>query len=236
VLAPNFGDIPGGQGNWGCRLSDLQIAPIVDSLRHNAAVFGGNTTFTWNGVITTFTNGYDNPACGARRLTFQPFFYLWIEEQAGGAWTSSVINLYFTGNCAFNVNDVIWGATYDPADHDPAGSPPRYRSIVINDGGFSAGFGERASMSQSVNVLPHEMCHYLARFELLEFPLPNGSRHYDSGEHNHDFLLTLLQPDGPDLVTGLPISPHFVPGDEDDLSTELGRVFQRIHNGQWNTR
>lgn len=85
------GDTVGHLDNFGCRLSDSDIVALVGSLRGNAFVFGGGTNFNWNGTITTFVNGKDQPNPFIREPAIQNLAD-WIEMAPGATWRSDSVN------------------------------------------------------------------------------------------------------------------------------------------------
>lgn len=233
VLAPE--DVIGGEGNWGCRLTDVQIQALVQRLQSNASIFGGNTTYAWDGLISTFTNGFEQPNFASPRRSDLAKLFEWIDMAPSSTWSSSRVNVYFSGNYViFGATTItsFWGATIDPAGHSAAAG--FYRSITINDGGFTD-FGTRVPLHERYSTLEHEMCHYLARFQSRTFSVPPPSRMYDAGEHTVSGANNLLrgglnEPDG-----SSPPVPLVIPGTIDSSGTEQKEVFDRVKAGFWNS-
>lgn len=231
-LAPN--DFVGSQGNWGCRLTDSQIMQAVSELQSSGWIFGGNTRFVWDGMITTFVNEIDGPPAPPNQGRGNDLSQLlfWIDMAPSATWSSNRINIYFAGNYLSGIQG-FWGATFDPAVHSP--SAGIYRLIVLNDGGFGEGFGVRELLSRFYNVAEHEMCHYLGRFRNRTFMILGSPRTYNSGEHiNPPHTDNLLRDGGLSQGGNSPPYPLVVPGLSAVNGTEKNEVFGRVLAGLWN--
>lgn len=236
VLAP--GDFPDGQGNWGCRLTTSQITQAMNELLASAWIYGGNTTFVWDGTITTFTNGLDTPQIGASTRQGNDISILntWIEMAPSSTWTSNRINIYFTGNYRVGIG-MVWAVTFGPDWQSSFGTR---RVIVLNDGGFEDSFGERESLARIYNIIEHEMCHYLARFNGRTFSIPGSPRTYTPGEHTgfHSMTQTTqnVLRDGGVSKDGMSWPyPLIIPGLSSVNGTEKKEIFDRIKAGLWNS-
>ncbi len=130
MLAP--GDVPENRSNVGCRLFAAEINAIVRNLIDNAPMFGGNTSFTWNGQIRDLVNDrHDDPFYYVNNDTTNNRTYITrlIDDYAfeqfiavNNAWREFSINIYFVVDIqGFGAPELPavdrWGAARDPRDH-----------------------------------------------------------------------------------------------------------------------
>ena len=221
------GESVGGFNNFGCRLSQADMTAIVQQLIGNSSVYGGNTTFNWDGTITSMTDLFIPPNFNPRAYTVNSLWYA-IDFPASPTHNSQKLNVYFGGNYTDPLG-TLRGGTHDPNEAQALPSPFDRPLIFINDGDSSNGCcnGEVALITQN-NILEHEMEHYLARFVLRCFA-PDLSRCYNEGEHIMTQLTNLIR----DGVTP-PAYILYIPGVSANLATEKGEIFDRIERGDWN--
>ncbi len=113
------------------------------------------------------------------------------------------------------------------------GKKGEYPLIFINDARlFPSPPGANAPQILTRLTGPHEMAHYLARFEGECFG-PFLERCYDAGEHSSPPAnSTLLNPG----VPGEPEvdRPLYIPGNKNNPFTERGQIYDRVIRGHWN--
>lgn len=243
----------GNPGNKGCRLSDQQISERVSLLiNHASELYGANIKFTWSGTPTLATDGF-LPALPMRTvplatwITYIPYYHPSVPHSDN--WDQNRINIYFVGDVQAQWDPYpqypALGLTEDPKDLFLAGQPPNdcRGVIVLNDGGFDEPYGfstrppapglapitfDQATVTP-LNVIEHEMTHYLGRFTSLCFPLnnPDPADCYSATEHS-------IQENNILKLNIVPVPPLVLPGRWDNTYTERGKVWQRVYNGGWN--
>lgn len=219
-------------GNTGCRLSDTEIAAVVINLVSNSRVLGPRAIPTWNGVI----NPIFSPWIGSRPLLYDSVqaavadFYF----DTGDGWDPNAINIYFVGDHQAVVSPYpttkTLQFTYDPQLAVQAGAFPL---IAINDHGFNSSFGFATGFSLSwilsSNASPHELCHYMGRFQSSCYPRgvtpTNPNRCYSTSEHVPLAAWNLMRASVPLPLSfaGSPLLPN----------TEKGEIDQRIFRGPY---
>lgn len=208
----DFGESRGVRTNNGSRLTTSEMVEIVRQLERSAVVFGHGTRFRWPGSII---NDVESVYLSGRTNDFNSLLNdIWFNDLLGTPIRNPfAVNIYFGGNYTSGGGQ-LYGGTLDPeANIDSS-------LILVNDAGFMGG-GANPPVLLDRLTGPHEMAHYLARFELVCF----GPRCYDDGEHStsHSSLLN----------AGVP-RPLYMPGDRDDTTTERGQIYDRVIRGRWN--
>ena len=230
-VVPAQGDIFGFDDNVGCRLDMSQISARIQRIQSSSPLFGANTTFAWDGVVTQITDQqipFDRTT-QAQNINFwtSPNFLLW----QNGFYDPSKINIYFTGNVQSDGNPTggINAATLEPFPGSfSASGVPAF--VFINDGGFNqfSGFLITPAAMTSRNIIEHEMTHYLGRFTNRTFGASTNARTYNAEEHVPQGSNNILTPFTP------PPHPFVLHGTKTAVGTEKNEVWNRIISGNWN--
>lgn len=218
------------QSNLGCRMPDADIALVTNDLMAKARALSPNCVFTWNGNINSIFSPWitTRPQSYDATLLAIHFYYF----DTGDGWNPDALNIYYVGDSQSTVNpypsNVTIAATYDPAAANTAQILPH---IFVNDQGYNSSFGcfpgESAAGLASSHTVPHEACHFLARFSNRCFVGANPNRCYSNSEHVPASAWNLMRANIP--------APLVVQGDASDSASEKGEIFNRIFNSQWNS-
>lgn len=248
------GDTVGDASNRGCRLDSSDISTIVGDLRNNAAIFGTNVEFSWDGSIDDLIDSdiSIDPAMRTVAVSdwMDPTRMIW----GSSPWDTGSINIYFVGNVqpeAFGnppYNYVLTAATFWPGPFtinstDFSDGVPQ--QIFVNDGGGDLLSGTvpdaTAANLASFHMLCHEMDHYLGRF--YDETIPYTGSIYDgsvagSDDKVHDYSMYPLRPNNLLRWGGLgPGNPYplVVPGDVNvSNDSEIKRTLNRVTTATWN--
>lgn len=226
----NFGESLGNSSNNGCRLTTQDITNIVEQLKNNSAVYGVNTKFNWDGMISTFQANVPS-----RSYPIGAF----INDISGDPpnWTQDMLNVYFIGSPD---NNSI-GATLGPDTYVATGDRIATPFVRIGDGGIN-GPASNPTVVRKRLTLEHEVSHYIGRFNIDASMIGDPSqffgktygmgatqRVYDGGEHLQSSLYLMSAAPVYDTQRSL-----VIPGIERPPQDELGEVSQRIQAGRWN--
>lgn len=216
--------------NVGCRMPDADITLIVRDLTAKSRSLSPNCVLTWDGYIGRIFSPWvtQRPELWSVAGIAATDFYF----DTGDGWNPDAINVYFVGDCQFQTapypTNIAVAATLDPRVAPTVSLVPH---IFVNDQGFNAASGYLSGFSaagvNAQNGIPHELCHYLARFTNRSFAGSNPNRSYSGGEHVPQVAYNLMRPT-------LPV-PLVVPGTPADSASEKGEINDRIFNSLWNS-
>jgi len=225
VLGP--GESIGNTSNKGCRLSSAQIGQYIEQLQKHSGIYGQNVVFQWQ--PSTPAQAQDSALLPFQSRTRD--LQAWHPNVVQNYWQSGHLNIYFVGivQSVPSAPRAQYAMTLDPANAQS--TTPNQPWVLINDGGYETpgGFVHTPDFMRSLNLLEHEVTHYLARFAGDTFGQPPNQRVYDSTEHlvsgsTNNILLPTAQ-------TALPL---VIPGRWNQTGTEEKEIWDRVWAGNWN--